>query len=115
LTPRYAGEVRHAKAQLVITSVVLEGRSKSVARDYDVSRQWIQQVIRRYHAEGRRRSNHARVAPQSRAARAELDEAKAIAKRAAVQAHDNGTFETAFAKSLGVDRMTVRRWLGKRD
>ena len=49
-----------------------------------------------------------------RAAHAELDEANAIAKRAAVQAHDNGTFETTIAKSLGVDRMTVRRWLGKR-
>jgi transposase len=30
-----------SKAQLVITAVVLEGRSKSeVARDYDVSRNW---------------------------------------------------------------------------
>jgi hypothetical protein len=31
-----------SKAQLVITAVVLEGRGKSqVARDYDVSRQWV--------------------------------------------------------------------------
>jgi len=31
-----------SKAQLVITAVVLEGRSKSeVARDYDVSRYWV--------------------------------------------------------------------------
>ena len=31
-----------SKAQLVITAVVFEGRSKSeVARDYDFSRQWI--------------------------------------------------------------------------
>jgi hypothetical protein len=30
-----------SKAQLVITAVVLEGRSKTdVARDYDLSRQW---------------------------------------------------------------------------
>jgi hypothetical protein len=48
------------------------------------------------------------------AARGEVDEAKAIAKRAALQAHHNGTFETTIANSLGVDRMTVRRWLGKR-
>jgi transposase InsO family protein len=42
-----------SKAQLVITAVVLEGRSKSeVARDYDVSRYWVQQLIRRYVAEG---------------------------------------------------------------
>jgi Helix-turn-helix domain len=38
-----------SKAQLVITAVVLEGRSKSeVARDYDVSRYWVQQLVKRY-------------------------------------------------------------------
>jgi transposase InsO family protein len=53
LTPRYAGEVGHVKAQLVITAVVLEGRSKSeVARDYDVSRYWVQQLVKRYATEG---------------------------------------------------------------
>jgi hypothetical protein len=42
-----------SKAQLVITAVVLEGRSKSeVARDYDVSRQWVEQLCKRYDAEG---------------------------------------------------------------
>jgi transposase len=42
-----------SKAQLVITAVVLEGRSKTeVARDYDVSRQWVQQLCKRYEAEG---------------------------------------------------------------
>ena len=42
-----------SKAQLVITAVVLEGRSKSeVARDYDVSRTWVQQLVKRYEAEG---------------------------------------------------------------
>ena len=42
-----------SKAQLVITAVVLEGRSKSeVARDYDVSRTWVQQLCKRYEAEG---------------------------------------------------------------
>lgn len=42
-----------SKAQLVITAVVLEGRGKSdVARDYDVSRQWVHQLVTRYHAEG---------------------------------------------------------------
>jgi hypothetical protein len=40
-----------SKAQLVITAVVLEGRSKSeVARDYDVSRYWVQQLVKRYEA-----------------------------------------------------------------
>jgi transposase InsO family protein len=42
-----------AKAQLVITAVVLEGRSKSeVARDYNVSRYWVQQLVKRYETEG---------------------------------------------------------------
>ena len=42
-----------SKAQLAITAVVLEGRSKSeVARDYDVSRYWVQQLVHRYQAEG---------------------------------------------------------------
>lgn len=51
-----------SKAQLVITAVVLEGRSKSeVARDYDVSRFWVQQLVRRYEAEG-----NAAFAPRSR-------------------------------------------------
>jgi predicted DNA-binding protein YlxM (UPF0122 family) len=37
-----------SKAQLVITAVVLEERSKSeVARDFDVSRQWVHQRVRR--------------------------------------------------------------------
>ena len=42
-----------SKAQLVITAVVLEGRSKSaVAREYDVSRYWVQQLVKRYKTEG---------------------------------------------------------------
>jgi transposase len=42
-----------SKARLVITAVVVEGRSKSeVARDYDVSRYWIQQLVKRYLEEG---------------------------------------------------------------
>ncbi len=42
-----------SKAQLVITAVVLEGRSKSdVARGYGMSRYWVQQLVKRYEAEG---------------------------------------------------------------
>ena len=42
-----------SKARLIITAVVLEGRSKSeVARDYDVSRYWVQQLVKRYLEEG---------------------------------------------------------------
>ena len=40
-------------AELVITSVKLEKRTKSeVARDYRVSRYWVHQLVRRYEAEG---------------------------------------------------------------
>jgi transposase InsO family protein len=40
-------------ARLVITAVKIEGRSKSeVARDYDVSRYWVQQLVRRFETEG---------------------------------------------------------------
>jgi transposase InsO family protein len=40
-------------AELVITSVKVEGRTKSeVARDYGVSRYWVQQLVRRFEAEG---------------------------------------------------------------
>ena len=42
-----------SKARLIITAVVLEGRTKSeVARDYEVSRYWVQQLVRRWYAEG---------------------------------------------------------------
>ena len=40
-------------AGVVITAVVLEGRTKSaVARDYGVSRRWVQIPVARYLAEG---------------------------------------------------------------
>jgi transposase len=40
-------------ARLVITAVTIEGRSKSeVARDYGVSRVWVQKLVRRFHSEG---------------------------------------------------------------
>jgi len=40
-------------ARLIITAVVVEGRSKSqVARAYEVSRYWVQQLVRRYAPEG---------------------------------------------------------------
>jgi transposase InsO family protein len=42
-----------SKARLIITAVVDEKRTKSaVARDYDVSRYWVQQLVHRYLTEG---------------------------------------------------------------
>ena len=40
-------------AELVITSVKVEGRTKSeVARDYKISRYWVHQLVKRFEAEG---------------------------------------------------------------
>ena len=66
-----------SKAQLVITAVVVEDRSKSeVARDYDVSRQWVHQPVSRYETEGaaafQPRSRRPHTNP--RAINAELEE-----------------------------------------
>ena len=45
-------------ARLVITAVTVESRSKSeVARDYGVSRVWVQKLLRRYQRRARPRSN----------------------------------------------------------
>ena len=42
-----------SKARLVITAVVVEGRSQSeVAREYGVSQGWISRLVSRYHLEG---------------------------------------------------------------
>jgi transposase InsO family protein len=61
-------------ARLVVTAVYVEGRSKSeVAREYRVSRRWVQKLAARYEAEGeaafeprsrRPRTNPRRVSPE---------------------------------------------------
>jgi hypothetical protein len=49
-------------AELVVTSVMLEGRCKGeVARDYRISRCWVHQLVRRYELEG-----EAALRPRSR-------------------------------------------------
>lgn len=57
-------------AELVITSVTVEGRTKSeVARDYRISRYWVHQLVRRYEAEWeaafRPRSRRPHTSPQA--------------------------------------------------
>jgi transposase InsO family protein len=66
-----------SKAQLVITAVVLEGRSKTeVARDYEVSRQWVHRLVRRYQRDGAAAFEPRSRRPHSnaRAISAELEE-----------------------------------------
>ena len=42
-----------SKARLVITAVVVEGRSQAeVAREYQVSKGWVSKLVARYRAEG---------------------------------------------------------------
>ena len=51
-----------SKARLVITAVIIEGRSQSeVAREYGVSQGWISRLVKRYRLEG-----EAAFEPQSR-------------------------------------------------
>ena len=47
-------------------------------------------------------------------ARAAATEASRIAQIMAQSAYSEGISETRIAEELGVDRMTVRKWLGKR-
>lgn len=48
------------------------------------------------------------------AARMAERDAAALARAAALRADEAGTPEAAIARELGVNRMTVRSWLGKR-
>ena len=42
-----------SKARLIITAVVVEGRSQAaVARDYQVSKSWVSKLVARYRKEG---------------------------------------------------------------
>lgn len=54
-----------------------------------------------------------KAARNLRAAREKLAAATAAAEQAAIAEHENGMPETEIARELGVNRMTVRRWLGK--
>ena len=52
------------KARLIITAVVIEGRTQAeVADGYGVSRGWVSKLVARYRAEGRQRSCHGLGAP----------------------------------------------------
>ena len=81
-------------ARVVITAVVLEGRSKSaVARDYGVSRRWVQKLTARYAAEGEAafgpRSRRPHTSPQ-RTSQATEDAIVALRKELTGAGHDAG-------------------------
>ena len=81
-------------ARVVITAVVLEGRSESaVARDYGVSRRWVQKLTARYAAEGQAafgpRSRRPHTSPQ-RTSQATEDAIVALRKELTGSGHDAG-------------------------
>ena len=81
-------------ARVVITAVVLEGRPKSVvARDYGVSRRWVQVLVARYLAEGETafepRSRRPHTSPQ-RTSQAAEDAIVALRKELAGAGLDAG-------------------------
>ncbi|KAA9104995.1 helix-turn-helix domain-containing protein [Microbacterium rhizomatis] len=55
-----------------------------------------------------------RAGARLRRARASLDSATEAARETALQALAEGHAEAAVARSLGVTRMTIRSWAGKR-
>jgi transposase InsO family protein len=81
-------------ARVVITAVVLEGRPKAaVARDYGVSRRWVQILVARYLAEGEAafepQSRRPHTSPQ-RTSQATEDAIVALRKNLAEAGHDAG-------------------------
>jgi transposase InsO family protein len=87
-------------AQLVVASVLVEGRSKSeVARTYGVSRRWVITLVQRYLAEGEAglepRSRRPRRSPNRTPAGIE-DEIVEIRKELAKAGHEAGAATIAF-------------------
>src|SRR5262249_19013906 len=94
-----------SKAQLVITAVVVEGRSKSdVARDYDVSRDWVQQLVKRHETEGARAFEpHSRRPHHTpRAVGAELED-KIVRLRKGLDKHGYDAGAATIAEHLARD------------
>src|ERR1700716_2339499 len=87
-------------AQLVVTAVLVERRSKSeVAREYGVSRRWVITVVQRYLAEGQAglepRSRRPLTSPQRTAQELE-DEVVALRKDLDRDGHEAGAATIAF-------------------
>ena len=86
--------------ELVVTAVLVEGRSKSeVAREYGVSRRWVITVVQRYLAEGQAglepRSRRPLSSPQRTTQELE-DEVVALRKDLDKSGHEAGAATIAF-------------------
>jgi transposase InsO family protein len=86
-------------ARLVVTAVLVEGRSKAaVGRDYGVSRRWVHELVGRFRAEGEAglepRSRRPRASPH-RIPEALEDEIVELRKHLAEEGHDAGAHTIA--------------------
>jgi transposase InsO family protein len=87
-------------ARLVVTAVRVEGRSKSeIAREYRLSRRWVQELVKRFDAEGEAglapRSRRPHTSPQ-RTPEALADEIVELPKTLADQGLDAGAHTIAY-------------------
>src|ERR671938_1934285 len=89
-----------SKARLVITAVVVEGRSQSeVAREYGVSQGWISRLVARYRAEGESafepRSRRPHTSP-ARLAQSSIDLIIELREKLSSKGLDNGPHTIAW-------------------
>ena len=102
-------------ARLVVTAVVVEGRSKSeVARDYKVSRRWVVTLVQRFVAEGEaglepRSRRPKRIPARSRSRSRTRSSRSARSYRAG---HDAGAATIAYHSSGAMGRRRRRRRSG---
>ena len=112
-----------SKARLVITAVVLEGRSPSeVARSYGVARSWVYKLVDRYRAEGdaafEPRSRRPRTQPAATPT-ATVDLVVELRKRLAAQGLDAGADTIAWHlehhHQITLSRATIYRIIRRHD
>jgi transposase len=108
-----------SKARLIITAVLIEGRSQhEVARAYGVNQSWVSRLVARYRAEGeaafqprsrRPKTSPTAIAPASVALIVELREALTTAGLDA--GPDTIAWHLAHHHSIGVSAATISRYL----
>lgn len=106
------GVVAMSMSRVVITGVVVEGRSKSeVARGYGVPRRWVQTLVARYLAEGEAAFEPRSRRPRTQPRRVPVDVEDAIVacrKQLAEAGWDAGAH--SIASRLSAQGVPTRRW-----
>jgi len=112
-----------SKARLVITAVVLEGRSQAqVARDYNVSKGWVSRLVTRYRTEGdtafephsRRPHNSPRATPAATVALI-LELRHTLASRGRDAGCDTIAWHPEHDHNIRVSTSTIHRHLRRAD